>query len=484
MKTQVKLNLRPEARKTRYVFYCIFIILWYLPFRVIASKSADTSVSASVQLLIRAYQKDMYYPSTVERFYKQVGYRLAWIAPDSVKTHASEGMLLLDCVLQYGLNHADYHPKELLYNTLRNLTTYYGKTRNIEKARFDIMLTDAMIAFTNHLHYGRLNPDYAESLIDEGDINSFCAEDVLLEALQQKNFMTAVLSVQPKSKEYTDLQDHMRLLTGQYQDDCYEVPESDVRIMAINMERLRWAEVGGDTYIHINIPSYTLKFHQTDTTYQFKVVVGKPDNPTPALQSAITFFTTSPEWRVPKKIFVNELLPKALKNISYLENSHFTIYDSKGNFIEPNKAKLKWIQKNPDGYYATQSSGCDNSMGLIVFRFRNFYDIYLHDTPEQHLFAKQQRDFSHGCVRVEQAEKLAGLLLKYDGAAAKIPAVHKAIVTRQTKNFSLKKAVPIKITYLTCEMQQGILITYPDIYKLDRGLEMALYHMAQPLTMY
>jgi L,D-transpeptidase YcbB len=449
-----------------------------------AANSADTSVSASVQVLIRTYQKDLYYPSTVERFYKQVGYRLAWIAPDTIRTHASEGMLLLDCVLQYGLNHSDYHPQELLYSKLRDLTTYYGKARNMEKARFDIMLTDAVIAFINHLHYGRLNPDYAESLIDGGDINSFSAETVLADALLQKDFMGTVLSVQRKSKEYTDLQDHMRLLAGQYLDDCYEVPEHDIKIMAINMERLRWAEVGGDTYIHINIPSYTLKFRQMDTTYQFKVIVGKPDTPTPSLQSAITFFTTSPEWRVPQKILVRELLPKAIKNNTYLENSHLTIYNSDGKYVEPNKARLRQILKNPDGYYVTQSSGCDNSLGLIVFRFKNVFDIYLHDTPEQNLFAKQQRDFSHGCVRVEQAEKLAGLLLKYDGAATKIPAMHKAIASRQTKNFSLKKAVPIKITYLTCEMQQGTLITYPDIYNLDRRLEMALYHMAQPLTMH
>ncbi|MGZ3823161.1 MAG: L,D-transpeptidase scaffold domain-containing protein, partial [Mucilaginibacter sp.] len=296
---------------------------------------ADTSFSPAITSQLTETKKKLYFPASVERFYKQQGFKLIWVAQDNVKTHAPEAMLLLDCVLQYGLSHSDYHPQELLYDKLRTITERYSSVSDNEKARFDIMLTDAMIAFMNNLHFGKLNPDFPASRIDAGKAGDLKAELVLANAIRQKDFMSIVLNTQPKSKEYIDLQNHMHLYTGQYLDDCYQVPEGDIKIMAINLERLRWAGLGGSSYVHINIPSYTLKLHQQDSIYQFKVVVGKPANPSPTLQSAISYFMTAPDWRVPQKIFVKELLPKALANKKYIENSHFAIFDLYGNYINP-----------------------------------------------------------------------------------------------------------------------------------------------------
>jgi murein L,D-transpeptidase YcbB/YkuD len=440
------------------------------------------SVSATLQDQIAANKKDLYYPASVDRIYKRSGYKLLWIAPDTVKTNASEAMLLLDCVLQYGLNHADYHPKELTYDKLNILIQHFDKASNDEKTFFDLMLTDAMINFMNNLHFGKLNPDYPGSKIDAGDINGFAADAVLAGALKKKDFMALVLNVQPKLTVYTEMQNHMHLLAGQYVGDCYDVPDSDIRKIGINLERLRWINSDDKTYVHINIPSFTLKFHQPDTIYQFNVIVGKPAAPTPTLQSAITYFTTAPEWRVPPQIFVSELLPRTIKNAAYLKKNHLVIYDDKGNYIEPNAANLALVQQKPVKYYARQSPGCDNSLGLIVFRFSNIFDIYMHDSPEQQLFKKPQRAFSHGCVRLEHAERFAELLLKNDGSADKIPSLHKAWNKHINQDFILKKAVPIKITYLTCEVKEGVLTTYDDIYQLDKSLEAALYSIYQPLA--
>ena len=174
--------------------------------------------------------------------------------------------------------------------------------------------------------------------------------------------------------------------------------------------------------------------------------------------------------------------PKAIADPSYLGNNHFVIYDLKGRYIEPDKAELMKIKSNANLYYARQAAGCDNSLGLVVFRFPNPYDVYLHDTPEQSLFQKKDRDFSHGCIRVEHAGKLAELLLKNDGSAAKITALQKGMAAYINQNIFLKKAVAIKIIYLTCEVNKGQLITYKDIYNLDKGLEMALYGVDQPIS--
>lgn len=461
-----------SAKATNVVFGNMMVI----------DKSHDSVLSITIQSQITSNKQNLYYPASVERFYKQSGYKLQWVAPETVKSYASEAMLVLDCVTQYGLSPSDYHPGELLFEKLNALTQHFDKAGMVEKARFDIILTDAVISLINNLHYGKLNPDYPAEKIDTTSVNSFSAEAVLTDAMQEKDFAGAILNVQPKSREYVNMQYHLHLLTGLYTGDCYQVPDSDVRKISINMERLRWVNSDDQTYIHINIPSYTLKFHQPDTTYQFKVVIGKPENPTPTLQSAVGYFTTAPEWKVPHKIFVRELLPRMIKNISYVENNHYTIYDNKGNYIAASAAGIARVRQNPSGYSVTQSSGCDNSLGLIVFRFPNIYDVYLHDTPEQQLFAKPERAFSHGCIRIEHAENFAELLLQNDGSAEKIADLRRAFFKHRTKTFTLKKAVPIKITYLTCEVKEGVLIDYKDIYNLDRGLESALYNIDMPLA--
>jgi murein L,D-transpeptidase YcbB/YkuD len=122
-------------------------------------------------------------------------------------------------------------------------------------------------------------------------------------------------------------------------------------------------------------------------------------------------------------------------------------------------------------------------LGNIVFRFQNIYDIYLHDTPEKQLFGKDERAFSHSCIRVENAQHLAELLLEYGDDTNKIPILNKAVKSHLTKNISLKKPVPIKITYLTCEVKEGLTIVYKDIYNLDKSLEMALYNTTETLTL-
>lgn len=157
-------------------------------------------------------------------------------------------MLLLDCVRQYGLYHVDYHPKQLLYITLQKLVKSQG-TKD-EEAAFDILMTDAMIRFVNNLHYGKLNPVYTASKLDRGV--KFNADSALLAALKSKDFLTAIDSVQPKSKLYIDLQNHMRLLAGQLTSDCYEIPEALIQKMAINMERLRWMSTTGKK-VHLTL---------------------------------------------------------------------------------------------------------------------------------------------------------------------------------------------------------------------------------------
>lgn len=497
-------NLAMETRARSIIQFrkackiCFLLVLFVIAFfvscnlasaengagRVLIVRLPDTTVSVEIKNgFERKSWSNLLYPNSVLRFYQRNGFQPVWVSARNNPKQTWEAMLMLDCVLQFGLSHDDYHPKELSYDLLHNILEKPGVVSDAEKAKYDITLTDAVIAFMNHLHYGKLNPEFTAEKIDNGIEGGFNADTFLAAALPQKDIMKSIISVQPKVKAYADLQYQMHLLEGVYQGDCYDIPDSTVRRIAVNMERLRWASIGDSTYIHINIPSYTLKFHLADTTYEFKVIVGKPAWPTPTLNSLVSYFTTAPEWRIPKKIFETEILPKALKDREYLERNQISLYDENGNYISPGMKALEMISNNPGKYVARQSSGCDNSMGLIVFRFPNVYDIYLHDTPEQQLFKANERDFSHGCIRVEQAEKLAGLLLTLDGSENLIADVRRAIKHYKTQTFTLKKAIPIKVTYLTCEVQNGTIVIYNDIYGLDKRLEMALYNVTDPLAL-
>ncbi len=460
----------------------LFIATLMLPLFAVAFNKAkpvrgnDTISSVEIKKQLNSDRLSLHFPKSTRRFYNQNNFQTAWIKAQNGEGPTWQAMLLLNCVLQFGLAHADYHPNELQYADLHEIMDTPEKIEVTRKIQFDILLTDAMITLINHLHFGKINPYYSSSRIDNGNISGFNAVTVLLYALEQKKVMSNVINVQPKFAEYVDLQQYLTTKTQLYMGNCNEIPDSNIRKIAINMERLRWAGLDQKYYIHINIPSFSLKFHQPDTTYLFKVIVGKKANPTPTLNSDISYFTTVPEWRVPQKIFRRELLPKALHNASYLENSHFAIYDKKGNYMPTDKASLLNIAQDPGNYYAKQSSGCDNALGMVVFRFQNPFDIYLHDTPEQQLFQKENRAFSHGCIRVEQAEILASLFLKSDGSEDKIRVMEKAITNYQTRNFNLRRPVPISITYLTCQVKKKGLIKYKDIYNLDKSLEMALYN--------
>ncbi|MDO3643683.1 L,D-transpeptidase family protein [Mucilaginibacter sp. L3T2-6] len=444
---------------------------------ITGADQADTLLTSEIRRLLagKGLYSQLYFPKSAIRFYTVRGFRPAWLNPAGGDIKTLQALKIINCVSQYGLSCTDYHLDELPDGRPPGIADTAGKAVALRRARYEILLTDAMLTLINNLHFGKMNSDHPSGRIDRDSTGKFQAGQILQTALLQKDITAVVLGSRPSSEAYLALQRQLELLEKQYQDGCCEPLPDEIRKIMINMERLRWAGAEAGAYIHINIPSYTLKLWIKDTVYKFKVIVGKPGNPTPTLQSAVNYFTTAPEWRVPAKIFRRELLPKMLRYPAFLENNHYGIYDNNGRYIEPTRANLLKVKSHPEMYYTRQSPGCDNSLGLLVFRFPNIYDVYLHDTPEQKLFARTERHFSHGCVRVEQAEKLGRLLLINDGSADKMQVLHNGMAKYIRQDIRLKQPVPIMITYLTCEVVDGKYITYPDIYGLDEGLEKTLF---------
>jgi L,D-transpeptidase YcbB len=213
----------------------LLVMMLLLPCGVIAQNPIADAIKKN--------GKKLHYPHSVERFYQQEGFNAVWVLKDTIKTPVWDAMLLLDVVAQYGLNPNDYYLSQLTYNKLHFVQS--EKANNNDKAGFDILLTDAVIALINNLHYGKLNPEFSPKRIDAENISEFKGDKILIEALGQKSLMTSILKVQPHSEAYNNLQRHMKLLTTKYSGVNYTKPERDIRKMAINMERLRWINTTG-----------------------------------------------------------------------------------------------------------------------------------------------------------------------------------------------------------------------------------------------
>jgi len=273
----------------------LFAVLILISCACAQDREREITAEISRQLALSSTELGLQFPSSVKRLYARSGSQPIWIKPQGDMGKTWQAMLLIDCVLQFGLAHADYHPLELSYDTLHTLLEKPDKLGSDIAARFDIVLSDALITLINHLHYGKFNPEYTPERIDSGRDLPLHADSFLNAACRQPDLMSVITSVQPRTEAYQELQAYMRLVKGQYTGDCYEIPEADIRLVAINMERLRWETFGPGPYLHVNIPSYTLKMYEPDSVYVFKIIVGKPDHPTPVLSSAIGYFTTAPD---------------------------------------------------------------------------------------------------------------------------------------------------------------------------------------------
>jgi murein L,D-transpeptidase YcbB/YkuD len=239
------------------------------------------------------------------------------------------------------------------------------------------------------------------------------------------------------------------------------------------MERLRWLpELNAGPYIIVNIPAFQLwAFDDIDQSNSvianMKVVVGKAlKNETPVLMATLSFIDFMPYWNVPYSIVKQEILPKLMQNPGYLAGENMELVTTFGNETKAVAFTASSITQLKQGTLRIrQRPGTKNALGRVKFIFPNQEDVYLHDTPSQPLFSKSRRDFSHGCVRVENPEGLAEFALKNQWSRE---AIHQALSTPKTQRVILKKPIPVLFFYITSFFDQNNnLVFYPDIYGYD-----------------
>lgn len=231
-----------------------------------------------------------------------------------------------------------------------------------------------------------------------------------------------------------------------------------------NLDRARLLPARG-RYILVDAASARLwMFEDGKAPDSMKVIVGKRDSQTPMIASTISYTTFNPYWNIPTDVARRAVAPLVIKRgTKYLKSARYEVasgWTDDATVVPADDVDWKAIADGSREVRIRQLPGTDNMMGKYKFSFPNSTGIYLHDTPQKGLFAKDKRNFSLGCVRVEDAERLARWLLGRDPAAPS---------TDPEQHVALPAGVPIYITYLTAHAEAGQLTFADDVYGLDKS---------------
>ncbi len=245
-----------------------------------------------------------------------------------------------------------------------------------------------------------------------------------------------------------------------------------IRIEQIRANMMRWRHMPNDfpgtRYALINLPDYTLKLHvDADHSYEGPVVDGRPDRPSPFIASEIRSVLVNPSWHVPRKIARKDILPKLQKDPHFLEKMGFVIA---GHSDDPFGETVDWKHMKPEEFNLTlrQQPGDQNSLGSLKFDFNNEFAVYMHGTPHMELFAKPQRAFSSGCVRLRDPVPVAEMILSGNKEPWDEARLNESIATGKTKWIGVGKPLPIYFVYFTVfNDSEGNLNFRKDIYDFD-----------------
>ncbi len=252
-----------------------------------------------------------------------------------------------------------------------------------------------------------------------------------------------------------------------------------VQQLQYTLERYRWIPANfPQPPIVVNLPEFRLRTmrRQPAPFISMKVVVGKAfGRQTPVFANYMRYVIFHPYWDVPTSIQHAELVPKIARNPDYLAAHDFEVVDSGGTLITDSEVSDDVLHGLRDGaYQIRQKPGKQNALGPIKFIFPNDYNVYLHGTPAMSLFAKARRDFSHGCIRVENPAELAVWVLR-NNPGWDADRVNAMIAGGQTLQVNLPKPIPVLIIYSTAVVEpDGEVRFFNDIYGYDRKLRDAL----------
>lgn len=432
-----------------------------------------TSILISKQNILLARSNFENRAEDVEALYKTNNYAPLWIGTTQSEKNIADVLALLSNAATQGLNAEDYS-----YSTLQQklpLIQLLKPEASVDLALFDTALTISLTRYLHDLHYGRVNPQSLNFHLKLRSQKTLDLPQLIKTAISEGNIADLASKVEPTLPQYKQLRS--ALVTYREPVKTVETMEEKPRKKAkskhttinyaervtkleLAMERLRWLpEMTAEKFIIVNIPAFQLwGMGASGQELNLNVVVGKSEKtPTPIIMADMKFVEFMPYWNVPPSILKKEILPKLANNPGYLAGQNMEVVSLKNG-----------------GMRVRQRPGGKNALGRLKFIFPNKEGVYLHDTPSKSLFGRPRRDFSHGCVRVQNPSALANFVLKnQDGwTDEKIAA---SLSSNTHHQISLSNTIPVMFYYSTAFFEEGDkLVFYNDIYGHDAALLAAL----------
>ncbi|MDX2287928.1 MAG: L,D-transpeptidase family protein [Hyphomicrobiaceae bacterium] len=246
--------------------------------------------------------------------------------------------------------------------------------------------------------------------------------------------------------------------------------------LLINMEKWRWLPRDlGAMHVQNNLPAFETRLvRDGNLIHSERIIIGKPNTQTPVFSDRMTHVVFKPQWGVPNSIKIQSLLPRlASGDHSVLDRRGMAIVHE-GRKISP--SRYDWRKTDISSVPIVQGAGPSNPLGQVKFMFPNHHAVYMHDTPDKHLFNSRERTFSHGCIRVRNPVRLAEVVFR-ETAGWQPDEVISNLDRRAEENnrIDLPVAIPVHNTYFTVVAgEDGAFTTYKDIYSHDKRIAQAL----------
>ena len=256
------------------------------------------------------------------------------------------------------------------------------------------------------------------------------------------------------------------------------VPVSDrARQIELSLERWRWVPRDlGEGYLLVNIPEFRLHvFEAGERVMTMNVIVGRDARRTPVFSDVMRYLVLNPSWEVPPTILRRDKLPEIRKDPGYAARNSMRLFRmTGGEWREVDPRDVDWSATPASRLRLRQEPGPNNALGRVKFMFPNRFNVYLHDTPSRELFARSDRDFSSGCIRIEKPVELAEYLLRGDPAWSP-ESLRRALDSGRERTVMLPRPLPVHLLYWTAFVGPDDTIQFRrDIYGRDAKLDQAL----------
>jgi len=255
------------------------------------------------------------------------------------------------------------------------------------------------------------------------------------------------------------------------------VDEKIAKIL-LNIDRIKWLPRDDNKrYLIVNLPEFMLHYIEDKKVKKnIRVIIGDKKHPTPIFSQEISYVVLNPYWKIPAGIVRREIIPHMIRNRHYLRKQGIVAHRTWSEHSKViNVTNLYWEQYLWKGvkfpYRLMQPPGPKNALGKIKFKFPNQFAVYLHDTPTRHLFKKDFRAFSHGCIRVSEPRSLLETIASFN-KNIQMDKADKILKGKRKVQYNIKNKLPIYLIYLTAGMNDDNQLEFRnDVYRYDEFMK-------------